>query len=157
MGRSHLVMAIRSLLASSSPPPTYAAVSVDRLERELRYLTRPDGNYRSRMTRHLVAARDICAQYQCKVLPLLLPLDVQVHQGEWQKYGQKSRDLSATFSLIATFLAEAKHLGFRPVDPIGPLKKNSPGAFLPEDYHLSPKGHATVAQALAPAIQEIMQ
>ena len=105
----------------------------------------PTPAHRSRLTRHLLAARDVCG---CTVIATALPLDVQVYAGEWAKYGARPRDLRSTEALAADFLADAETHGIATVDLMPVLRAASPGAFLTDDYHLSPEGHRAIAQAL---------
>lgn len=146
MGRSHLVYAVRKIAshAATTAPPRAANVNqlVERLA-ELR-----DGG--SRMTRHLLAAREACA---CTVIATALPLDVQVYGGEWAKYRARPRDLRATEVLANEFLAAAEENGVTAVDLMPALRAASPGAFLTDDYHLSPAGHRAVAEVLREALQ----
>ena len=139
MGRSHLVFGVRELLAHASGPPPQKAVSADRLLGDLPHLMRPDGRYRA---------------LGCRVVAVGLPMDVQVHASEWKKYASERVDLRTTEVLLDLFLGEARHHGVLAVDLRGPLLAASPGAFLPDDYHLSPKGHDAVARALVPAVSK---
>ena len=84
-----------------------------------------------------------------------LPLDVQVHPAEWAKYAGERVDLRPTDVLLDVYLGEARHHGVLAVDLRGPLLAASPGAFLPDDYHLSPRGHAAVAAALARSLTPV--
>jgi hypothetical protein len=152
MGRSHVVFGVRELLAHASGPPPQKAVSADRLLSDLPHLTRPDGRYRSRLTPPLMAVRARCRALGCRVVAVGLPMDVQVHTSEWKKYASERVDLRATEVLLDLFLGEARHHGVRAVDLRGPLLAASPGAFLPDDYHLSAQGHDAIARALAPVV-----
>jgi hypothetical protein len=154
MGKSHLVYAIRQWRRKASGPPPATAVSAERLMKNLPQLIRRDGPYRSRITRHLLAARSLCKKHGCEVIALTLPLDVQAHASEWKKYGNKPVDLTHLASLAATFRWEAQQKGFRTIDLLSPLKAASPGAFLPDDYHLSPHGHRVIAQVVAGTLRE---
>ncbi len=153
MGRSHLVFAVRELMAHSAGPPPQQAVSAKRLLGDLPHLLRPDGRYRSRMTEPLMRARALCQQLGCRVIAAGLPMDIQVHASELAKYASDRLDLRPTDALLDLFLGEARHHGVAAVDLRPGLLAASPGAFLPDDYHLSPKGHAAVAHALARVIR----
>lgn len=152
MGRSHLVFGVRELLAHTSGPPPQQAVTATRLLADLPHLIRPDGRYRSRLTSTLMAARARCRVLGCRLVTVGLPMDVQVHATEWAKYATAPVNLRPTDQLLDIYLGEARHHGVRAVDLRGPLLAASPGAFLPDDYHLSPKGHAAIAAALARAL-----
>jgi hypothetical protein len=152
MGRSHLMLAARELFAhavEAGPPPAEMAT---RLLSELPRLGRPHGRLRSRMTPHLLAADALCQRLGCRVVAVALPLDVQVHPGEWAKYHSPPQDLRATERLLTDFIADAGDAGLLAVDLLGPLRAASPGAFLPDDYHLSPAGHRAAARAIAAAL-----
>ena len=152
MGRSHLVFGVRELLAHAAGPPPQQAVTATRLLKDLVHLSRHDGRYRSRLTASLMATRARCRVLGCRVIAVGLPMDVQVHPSEWAKYASERVDLRSTEVLLDLFIGEARHHGVRTVDLRRPLLAASPGAFLPDDYHLSPGGHDAVARALAPAI-----
>jgi len=155
MGRSHLVFGVREIFAHSSGPPPQQAVTATRLLEDLPHLSRPDGRYRSRLTSALLAARARCRALGCRVITVGLPLDVQVHPAEWAKYAGERVDLRPTDVLLDVYLGEARHHGVLAVDLRGPLLAASPGAFLPDDYHLSPRGHAAVAAALARSLAPV--
>jgi hypothetical protein len=84
---------------------------------------------------------------------LVLPLDVQVHAREWGKYRERPIDLRATETLATDLVADARALDVRAVDLLATLRRASPGAFLPDDPHLSPRGHAAIATAIAGAVR----
>lgn len=152
MGRSHLVLAARELFAHAVEPGAPPADMATRLLSELPRIGRPQGTRRSRMTPHLLAAADLCRRVGCRVVAVALPLDVQVHPGEWAKYRSAPQDLRATERLLTDFVDDARGAGILAVNLIAPLRAASPGAFLPDDYHLSPAGHRAAARALAAAI-----
>jgi hypothetical protein len=157
LGRSHLVLAVRELLAGGKRalgdelPSTPAAVQLARDLPRLRASARP---HRSRLTRFLLETSSICREHGCEVAALALPVDVQVSPGEWAKYRRGTPiDLTATEQLLDDFVADARQAGLIGLDLLEPLRHAGPGAFLPDDYHLSPAGHGAVAQALAGALR----
>lgn len=153
LGRSHLVYAVRALVnAASDDVPPATAASTTRLLDNLDALARPDGPFRSRLGRHVLAARQACRRLGCRVLVAVLPIDAQVHPSEWAKYGEPPRDTSALAALADGLLADARALDVAALDLTPVLAAASPGAFLPDDYHLSPRGHDAVARALATAL-----
>jgi len=85
---------------------------------------------------------------------LVLPLDVQVSADEWKKYGQAPVDLAGTEVLVRDLAEGTRALGATALDATEALRAAEPGAFLNGDPHLSPKGHAAVAKALAAAMRE---
>jgi lysophospholipase L1-like esterase len=151
-GRSHLFVAVRRLFAAATERPPETAAAARRLLADLPQLSRPDGPHRSRMTAPLLAAAATCQRLGCRVVLLALPLDLQVHPSEWAKYRTAPFDLRPTEVLLDQLLADAARHGIAAVDLRPTLRAASPGAFLPDDYHLSAAGHAAVARALAPAI-----
>ncbi len=155
MGRSHLVYAVRQLFkeGASGPPPA-VAVSANRLVSQLPHLRRPVAGHRSRVTPLLLRAARACARLGCRVVAAVLPMDVQVHPQEWAKYrGDKPVNVRPTWVLGAALLADARAAGIPSVDWMPALRRASPGAFLPDDYHMSPAGHAAIAEALAPQVR----
>lgn len=143
LGRSHLVLAVRLLVdppASNALPPMLAT----RFIRDVPAHLVPDPPHRSRITRHVLAARALAERHGADLVPVLLPLDIQVHPGEWRKYRVPPRDARPTLALAHALAADVVDL----VDLLPALVRASPGAFLPDDYHLSALGHAAVAEAL---------
>ena len=83
-------------------------------------------------------------------------MDVQVHPGEWDKYASpplQDQSFARTRAPMKIFLSEARSHGIRAVHLEAPLKAGSPGAFLPDDYHLSPQGHRIIAEALSATLK----
>jgi len=155
MGKSHLVYAVRQLFKQGAKgPPPAVAVSAKRLVSRLDELRRPFRGHRSRITPFLLQARDLCARHGCRVVTAFLPMDVQVHPAEWTKYrGEKPVNVRPTWVLGAAYLADARAAGIPAVDWMAPLRKASPGAFLPDDYHMSPAGHSTCAESLSRVVR----
>lgn len=157
LGRSQLVFAVRQLDALSRPAPSDAlpgATAAERILADLPALAARKGRYRSRVTPHLERVLHACAAAGCKVIAAVLPLDVQADPAEWGKYQSESRDLTPALVLGAEFLAEAGELGVTAVDLLPALVRASPGAFLPDDVHLSPSGHRAIATELARAVEQ---
>lgn len=89
-----------------------------------------------------------------RVTVVVLPLDVQVSSDEWKKYGELNpRDMSATLEMNRRFAEAAEARGLRTVNLLQPLVEAEPGAFLLGDLHLTPKGTAAVAAALADGLK----
>lgn len=142
LGRSHLILAVRMLL---NPPKRGLHESLAmRFVNELPKYTADVAPHRTRLGRHLAAARGVCRRFGCELVPVYLPMDIQVHPSEWAKYGTKARDMAPAKALTAALRGDAPEL----VDLTSALVAASPGAFLPDDYHLSPAGHAVVAAVL---------
>lgn len=149
MGRSHLAYAVRAVLADRSGLPPVAMTGAGRLLEQLEVIAAPRDGHRSRITRHLLAAREVCRTHGCRVVLAVLPLDVQAHPSEWAKYGDPPQDVTSVRRLAADLVADAVEHRVFAADLLPPLVAASPGAFLPDDYHLSPAGHAAVARTLA--------
>ena len=124
-----------------------------RLVEDLPSLRRAPQGYHSRLGPALVRAAHACAEAGCRLVAVALPLDVQVSANEWRKYRAQPRDLSETEVLQREFLDDARRLGLETVDLLPVLRAAEPGAFLDDDYHLSPAGHAACARAIARALQ----
>jgi hypothetical protein len=148
LARSHLVYATRHVLGRVSDVTPLGA-SPQRLVEDLRWLRRGRDGFRSRLGPHVRSARDACARHRCELLVAVLPVDVQVSGREWVKYRERPIDLRATEILITDVIADARSLGVRAIDLMPALRAASPGAFLSDDPHLSPRGHAAVATAIA--------
>lgn len=152
LGRSHLVLAFRLLgeprraERPSALPGELARRFFDDLDKHLR----DDAPFRSLLGRHLARARSVCASAGCELVPVYLPMDLQIDRGEWRKYGVAPRDVAPTLALEARVRADAPDV----IDLRPALAAISPGAFLPDDYHLSAAGHAAVAAAISTAIRE---
>lgn len=156
LGRSHLVYAMRQAWRGGSSKVQEArGISAHRLLKELPRLRLPSKGFHSRISSHVAEVRDLCATQGCTVVTAVLPMDVQVHPAEWAKYRQdKPVNIRPTMVLGAALMADTKTLGVVGVDLTAPLRRASPGAFLPDDYHMSPKGHRACAKALAFAVRQ---
>jgi hypothetical protein len=151
LGRSHLVLAARQLaghLGGGELPPTDAA----RLLRAEGARRRPGAP--SPMLAPLAAAAALCRAPACRLVAAALPLDVQVDRREWPKYRAEPIELGPSLALLADFVDGARAAGVPAVDLAPTLRAAEPGAFLPDDYHLSPRGARAVAAAVAHQIRE---
>jgi hypothetical protein len=95
------------------------------------------------------AARDRCDAAGAELLIAALPMDVQVSPDEWKKYGEQPQDMSSTRALLTDLVTGAERLGVRAVDLTDALAAAEPGAFLDADIHMTPKGQAAAADAIA--------
>jgi hypothetical protein len=84
-----------------------------------------------------------------RLVVLILPLDVQVSADEWRKYGAKPIPMEPSLAFTTELVALCRSLGVSVLDALPPLAAAEPGAFLDKDIHMTPKGHAAVAAALA--------
>jgi SGNH hydrolase-like domain, acetyltransferase AlgX len=95
---------------------------------------------------------ELCAQHGARLVIVVLPIDVQVSPTEWAKYGAPPLDMTGTKQFTDELVRETEGLGITALDATKPLAAAEPGAFLDHDIHMTPKGHAAVAEALAAAI-----
>jgi hypothetical protein len=147
--RSHLVYAARQVAGFAASEAPLRSDAPHRLVEDLPWLARPsEPGFASRLGPTVRDARDACARHGCELLVVVLPLDVQVHAREWAKYRERPIDLRATEVLAADLVRDAVSLGVTAIDLLPALRGASPGAFLPDDPHLSPAGHAAVAAAI---------
>jgi hypothetical protein len=91
----------------------------------------------------------LCDEHGVRLVLLILPIDVAVDATEWKKYGATPIDMSSMESLHTEILALGAELGVSTLDATAALRAAEPGAFLDHDIHMTPKGHAAVAAALA--------
>ncbi|TMQ22244.1 MAG: hypothetical protein E6J90_12765 [Deltaproteobacteria bacterium] len=89
-----------------------------------------------------------------RLVVLILPLDVQVSPAEWRKYGASPIDMGPSLALASELAALCRSLGVSVLDATPVLAAAEPGAFLDKDIHMTPKGHAAVAAALAATLGE---
>jgi lysophospholipase L1-like esterase len=172
LGRSHVLYAARRILGTASAdatvvdaPHLLARIGNQLQKTDTRGAKTDDAArpFASRLGPSLARIANACAEAQCRVHASVLPLDVEIEAGAWSKYtrGRADADLDAThLSLmeIARALREAAHvdmraLGISAVELTPALQRAAPGVFLPDDDHLSPRGHAAVARALQHALQ----
>lgn len=160
LSRSHLVLAARLLLHGDPherevpPALTFAAYAQG---------ARATPPWRSPLGPHLNTLARTCLLRRCRLVTAFLPADVQVDPSAWGKYGafiaEGPPDLAATFALNraarvdeAVTSERSARLRHEPVRTtwldLG-TGLGFEGAFLPDDFHLSPKGHAAVADQLA--------
>lgn len=92
----------------------------------------------------------LCAEHGTELVVIALPVDVQVDPSEWDKYDVAERpDMSESLTLLADLVGNAELLGIRALDATEALRSAEPGAFLDHDIHMTAKGHAALAEALA--------
>jgi hypothetical protein len=94
----------------------------------------------------------LCAQHGARLVVLILPIDVQVSADEWKKYGKPAVDMAPTKVLLDELVAASTAAGVSALDASAALAAALPGAFLDKDIHMTPRGHAAVAAALAKVI-----
>ena len=103
----------------------------------------------SPLTRTVLDAKQQADALGARFVLLALPLDVMVSEAEWPKHGKGRVDLAPARVLIEDLVESVRRAGGLALDATAALAAAEPGAFLPGDIHLTPKGHDAVAQALA--------
>jgi hypothetical protein len=89
-----------------------------------------------------------------RLVVVILPMDVQVSAQEWKKYGARPIDMAPSQALTAELVGLCRALGVTVLDATAALAAAEPGAFLDKDIHMTPRGHAAVAAALARTLAE---
>lgn len=89
-----------------------------------------------------------------RLVVVILPIDVQVSAEEWKKYGVSPINMEPSKALTAELVELCHTLGLSVLDATDVLARAEPGAFLDKDIHMTPKGHAAVAAALARTLAE---
>jgi hypothetical protein len=108
----------------------------------------------SPLAKRIAEAKRLADSAGSDLVVLVLPLDVEVSQDEWKKYGVSPMDLRSLEVFHRDILDVARDLGARSLDATLPLRAAEPGAFLDRDLHMTPKGHLAVAKALAKTLAE---
>lgn len=103
----------------------------------------------SPLAKRLEEAQRLAERSGAELVILVLPLDVEVSQAEWKKYGVAPLDVTSLAVFHRDILELARDLGVRALDATDALRAAGPGAFLDRDLHMTPKGHLAVARALA--------
>jgi hypothetical protein len=103
----------------------------------------------SPLTRTVLQAKAQADAMGARFVLLALPLDVMVSEAEWPKHGKGRVDLAPARVLIEDLVESVRRAGGVAVDATAALAAAEPGAFLPADIHMTPKGHDAVARALA--------
>jgi hypothetical protein len=104
---------------------------------------------------HLRELAALCERHGASLLVVALPFDVQVSSQEWAKYGiEDGPDMRPTRSLLEDLVLDAEGLGIAAIDATYALTAAEPGAFLHGDIHMTPKGHAALAEVIATALRD---
>lgn len=104
------------------------------------------------LDRALMRTKRACDRTGARLLVVALPLDVQVSAAEWRKYGAHELDLTPTLVLLENIVRRAELAGVSGLDATPALRGAEPGAFLDGDLHMSKRGHAALARAIADAL-----
>lgn len=124
-----------------------------RLRREVAAGVPPPPRPPSLFRDYLAEFKALCDEHGAELVVVALPIDVQVDTAEWAKYGvTEPPDMSESLILIDDLIADAQDLGLRALDATTPLRAAEPGAFLNGDIHMTARGHAALADALAQAL-----
>lgn len=151
--RSHLVYLAKRAMKAAASPPQPRARAAELLLRDAkrlaeRALARGEKSVFTPFLREAVAR---CQTHGCRLTIVVLPIDVQVDSQAWKKYGsQRRRDMAPTLSLLdaaadAARAEGANAIAFHRLRPTGEFG----GLFLDDNDHLSPEGHALLADTIA--------
>ena len=108
----------------------------------------------SPLTQKVLQAKQQAEALGARFVLLVLPIDVMVSNAEWPKHGKSTVDLAPARVLIQDLVESVQQAGGVALDASAALAATEPGAFLPADIHLTPKGHDAVARALLRAMQD---
>lgn len=157
LGRSQLVFTVRALAALSGSAwgraPSLGAPAAEQMLGLVHELAAPTRGDRSRITSLVRRTVEACRDH-CRVIVAILPMDVQVDDREWAKYGRPARDLSRLAPLSDGLRQDLSLMNVAVIDLLPVLRAASPGAFLDDDPHLSPRGHRAIAEALRPRLED---
>jgi acetyltransferase AlgX (SGNH hydrolase-like protein) len=103
---------------------------------------------------HIRDVKQLVEKNGARLVVAILPIDVQVSKDEWAKYGAQPIDMEPSKALTTELVELCKGLGVSVLDTTPVLAAAEPGAFLDKDIHMTPKGHAAVAVALAKTITD---
>ena len=103
---------------------------------------------------YLRGVKQLTDQAGARLVVMILPIDVQVSPQEWTKYGAQPIDMTPSKALTDELVTLCHALGVSVLDATPVLAAAEPGAFLWGDIHMTPKGHAAVATALAKTLRE---
>lgn len=103
---------------------------------------------------YLAGFKAMCDAHGAELVVVALPIDVQVDAGEWAKYGvERGPDMRPSQILLSDVVASAEELRIRGLDATAALRAAQPGAFLDHDIHMTARGHAALAEALAQRLE----
>lgn len=88
-----------------------------------------------------------------ELVVVALPLDVQVSDTEWAKYGAEKVDMTESRALLTDLVAGASRMGLRALDLTAALAAAEPGAFQDGDLHMTAKGQAAAGAAIAATLK----
>jgi len=103
---------------------------------------------------YLRDVQQLVAHAGARLVVVILPIDVQVSPAEAAKYGAAPIDMAPSKALTDELVALCRAIGVSVLDATPVLAAAEPGAFLDKDIHMTAKGHAAVAAALARTLAE---
>jgi hypothetical protein len=106
----------------------------------------------SPMSRQIAHVKAACDEHGARLVVVGLPMDVMAVPAAWKKYGGEPVDLAPVAVLMDDLMATAKDLGAAGLDATPVLAAVGEEAFLPHEFHLSPKGHRALGEAIAKTI-----
>ena len=109
----------------------------------------------SPLTQTVLQAKAQAEALGARFVLLALPIDVMVSEAEWPKHGKLRVDLAPARVLIEDLVESVRAAGGIALDATAALAAAEPGAFLPGDIHMTPKGHQAVARALVAALASV--
>ncbi len=106
---------------------------------------------------HLEKLAELCERHGAELVVVALPVDIQVSPREWAKYGvdpeAEQIDMQPSLALLDDLISSSQRVGARGFNATEALREAGKGAFLDGDIHMTAKGHAALAQALADALK----
>lgn len=147
-----------AMKASRKQADTAIAAKLGEREQAWKALTAPETAELQKLLDPPLAAyvRDVqslVASRGARLVVVVLPIDVQVSETEWAKYGLPVTDMKPTLAYTHELVAATEAMGVSALDALPALAAAEPGAFLKGDIHMTAKGHAALAVALAKTIQ----
>lgn len=106
----------------------------------------------SPMGEQLAKVKALCDAHGARLLVVGLPMDVMAVPAAWKKYGEKTVDLGPVKALMGDLVERARDIGAGALDATAALAAVGEEAFLPREFHLSPRGHRAFAEAIAGAV-----
>lgn len=97
----------------------------------------------------LLRARDVVESHGAELTVVALPLDVQVLESQWDKYGVEPIDMTPSLLLLEDLADAGRRSGVRVVQPREALAAVGDGAWLDGDLHLSADGQRALAERVA--------
>jgi hypothetical protein len=107
----------------------------------------------SPMGQQIARVKAIADAHGARLVAVGLPMDVMAVPAAWKKYAGSPVDLAPVQALMNDVIETARSLGAMGLDATPVLAAVGEEAFLPHEFHLSPKGHRALGEAIAKVIQ----